>query len=74
MVTDGAMKEDDKADDEDHFDDEDDENSLTINRDRKTTFMHRRSGRMTAEMRSSMSRAHTVSSRATTEAPLSDTE
>ncbi|KAG7317008.1 hypothetical protein KOW79_019306 [Hemibagrus wyckioides] len=74
VVTDGAMKEDDKAADEDHFDDDDDENSLTINRGRKTTFMHRRSGRMTAEMRSSMSRAHTVTSRATTEAPLSDTE
>ncbi|KAK3512129.1 hypothetical protein QTP70_031241 [Hemibagrus guttatus] len=74
VVADGAMKEDDEANDEDHFDDDDDENLLTINRGRKTTFMHPSSGRTTAEKRSSMSRAHTVTSRATTEAPLSDTE
>ncbi|KAK2836553.1 hypothetical protein Q7C36_014422 [Tachysurus vachellii] len=80
MMPHGATKEDDEADDEDNFDDDDDddddddENSLTVNRGRKTTFIHQRSRRTTAEQRSSMSRAHTVTSRATTEAPLSDTE
>lgn len=75
MMPHGATREDDEADDEDNFDDDDDdENSLTVNRGRKTTFIPQRSRRTTAEQRSSMSRAHTVTSRATTEAPLSDTE
>ncbi|XP_060798087.1 protein phosphatase 1 regulatory subunit 36 [Neoarius graeffei] len=72
----GAKKEDEEVDDEDHVDDDDDENNnlLTDNRVRKTTFMHQRSATMTAGKRSSLSRAHTVTLRATTEAPLSDTE
>ncbi|KAB5530979.1 hypothetical protein PHYPO_G00135600 [Pangasianodon hypophthalmus] len=70
----GAKKEDEEADDEDHVDDGENDNPLTNNRGRKTTFMHQRSSTTTAEKRSSLSRAHTVTSRATTEAPLSDTE
>lgn len=72
----GPKKEDEEADDEDNVDDDDYENDnlLTDNRDRKTIFMHQRSATTTAEKRSSLSRAHTVTSRATTEAPLSDTE
>ncbi|XP_053348856.1 protein phosphatase 1 regulatory subunit 36 [Clarias gariepinus] len=55
-------------------DDDTNENHLTNNKDRKTTFMHQTSAIMTGEKHSSLSRAHTVTSRATTEAPLSDTE
>lgn len=55
-------------------DDDTNESHLTNNKDRKTTFMHQTSAIMTGEKHSSLSRAHTVTSRATTEAPLSDTE
>lgn len=74
----GAKKEEEKVDDEDRVgdDDGDDENAnlLTNIRSRKTSFMYQRSATGTEEKRSSLSRAHTVTSRATTEAPLSDTE
>ncbi|XP_053469015.1 protein phosphatase 1 regulatory subunit 36 [Ictalurus furcatus] len=79
MMPHGAKKEEEDADDEDHVDDDDDDddendNLLRNNMGRKTTFMHQRSATTTAEKRRSLSRAHTVTSRATTEAPLSDTE
>ncbi|TSK31332.1 Protein phosphatase 1 regulatory subunit 36 [Bagarius yarrelli] len=66
----GAVKEDDEAEDK-NYAEYDDENPLTINRVRK---MYQKSVPTTAEKHSRLSRAHTVTSRATTEAPLSDTE
>lgn len=70
----GDQKEDEEVDDEDQVDDDESDNPLTSNRVGKTTFMNQRSTTMSAEKRGSLSRAYTVTSRATTEAPLSDTE
>ncbi|KAI5091690.1 protein phosphatase 1 regulatory subunit 36, partial [Silurus meridionalis] len=76
MMPSGAKMDDEEVENEGTVDDDDNENDnlLTDHWSRKTSFMHQRSATTTAEKRNRLSRAHTVTSRATTEAPLSDTE